>query len=127
MALSEVVYNHQRSKKYQLYRPWSTFLVREPVPLIQVPGPDTACDGFVGLAVSPEDGGDFAPVVVILVDTIQVLDMQVKKNINISVIDYESYPVLFDCVIVFHLSTPPPHLATPTSHKATPPLRPTCS
>ncbi len=56
-------------------------MVREPVPFIQVPGPDTACDGLVGLAVSPEDGGDFAPVVVIQVDTIQVLDR--SQNIYI--------------------------------------------
>ncbi len=83
MALSEVflLSSALESKKYQVYRPWSTFLVREPVSLIQVPGPDTACDGLVGLTVRPEDGGDFAPVVVILVDTIQVLDR--SQNIYI--------------------------------------------
>ena len=62
------------SSKYQLCRPYTFLFVREPNSLIQVPRPDTACDGLVGLAVRPEDGGDFAPVVVIQVDTIQVLD-----------------------------------------------------
>jgi hypothetical protein len=74
------------SSKYQFCRPYTFLFVCEPLPLIQVPRPDTACDGLVGLAVSPEDGGNFAPVVVIQVDTIQVLDRS-QNRYNFCVTD----------------------------------------
>ncbi len=85
------------SSKYQFCRPYAFLFVREPVPLIQVFGPDTACDGLVGLTVRPEDGGDFAPIIVVQVDTIQVLD---RSQNRVSLLSFLTVLPYFYCTVL---------------------------